>query len=69
MILLFMIELENKKNKIRVSCSIDLKYKKKQSSFNATKLLCFFNSLIWNYSQYSINVPQPNWSKAPLFVP
>lgn len=41
MILLFMIELENKKNKIRVSCSIDLKYKKKQSSFNATKLLCF----------------------------
>ena len=69
MILLFMIELENKKNKIRVSCSIDLKYKKKQSSFNATELLCFFNSLIWNYSRYSINVPQPNWSKAPLFVP
>ena len=21
------------------------------------------------YSRYSISVPQPNWSKAPLFVP
>ena len=69
MILLFMIELENKKNKMRVQWVADGFVIFRLISFNATKLLCFFNSLIWNYSRYSINVPQPNWSKAPLFVP